>query len=53
VLVHRPAPGLGRGAFEAPAWAFYGVLGVLLLASVAYVGHRLGWFRRGDKDATS
>jgi uncharacterized protein involved in copper resistance len=53
IKVHRPAPGLGRGAFEAPPWAFYGLLGALIVATVAYVGHRLGWFRRSSKDPAS
>ncbi len=41
-VVTRPEPGLARGKWEAPAWAFWVVLALVLLASVAYVLRRLG-----------
>jgi hypothetical protein len=43
--VTRPDPGLGRGRWEAPAWAFWVVLAVILASSAAYLLRRLGLLR--------
>jgi hypothetical protein len=43
--VTRPDPGLARGRWEAPAWAFWVVLVVILVASTAYLLRRLGLLR--------
>jgi hypothetical protein len=40
--VTRPDPGLARGAWEAPAWALWVMLGVLLALSALYVLRRAG-----------
>ncbi len=39
--VSRPDPGLARGKWEAPAWAFWGFLVVVLLGMAAYVALRV------------
>jgi hypothetical protein len=44
--VTRPDPGLARGTWEAPAWAFGVALAVLLVGTALYVAGRLGWFTR-------
>lgn len=44
-IVTRPEPGLARGAWEAPAWAFWVMLAVVILGAAAYVLHRLGILR--------
>ncbi|HLK39806.1 MAG TPA: hypothetical protein VKU41_23780 [Polyangiaceae bacterium] len=35
--VLRPEPGLARGRWEAPAWAFYATLVVAILAAAVWV----------------
>ncbi len=46
-IVQRPAPGtLARGAWEAPAWAFYAAAGLVLLAAALYAAARLGLVKR-------
>lgn len=35
--VVRPDPGLARGKWEAPVWAFYLALAVVVVAAAAYV----------------
>jgi hypothetical protein len=48
--VERPPPGtLARGAFEAPAWAFYLVLVIVLLAAASYAYVRV---RKGRSSVT-
>lgn len=44
-IVIRPEPGLARGKWEAPAWAFWAMLALILAASAAYLLFRLGWLR--------
>lgn len=44
-MVARPEPGLARGVWEAPPWAFWAVLGVVLVGSILYVLHRAGVIR--------
>jgi hypothetical protein len=36
-IVHRPEPGLRRGKWEAPAWAFWTAGGVIVLLAAAFV----------------
>lgn len=43
--VTRPDPGLARGKWEAPAWAFWVVMGVALVAAALYVLRRMGILR--------
>ena len=38
--VTRPDPGLARGKWEAPVWAFYVALAAVIIAAAAYVGLR-------------
>lgn len=40
--VTRPDPGLARGKWEAPAWAFWVVLAVVVLGATLYVLRRMG-----------
>jgi len=40
--VTRPEPGLARGKWEAPAWAFWAALAVVLVGSTLYVLRRMG-----------
>ncbi len=40
--VSRPDPGLGRGKWEAPAWAFWLALALVLLAATLYALRRFG-----------
>lgn len=49
-IVTRPEPGLARGRWEAPAWAFWAMLAVILSAALAYLLHRAGWLRRSRGD---
>ena len=49
-IVTRPDPGLARGKWEAPAWVFWAMLGVILVGSLAYVLRRMG-FLSGTKKA--
>lgn len=44
-VVTRPEPGLARGAWEAPAWAFWAMLAVFSLAATLYLLRRLGLLR--------
>ena len=43
--VTRPDPGLARGKWEAPAWAFWVALAVVLLGVGLYVARRMGLLR--------
>ncbi|MBX3227193.1 MAG: hypothetical protein KIT84_35345 [Labilithrix sp.] len=45
-LVTRPEAGIARGKWEAPAWAFWAMLGVILVFSGGYVLRRMGFFAR-------
>lgn len=40
--VTRPDPGLARGKWEAPAWAFWVALAVVLVGTTLYVLRRTG-----------
>ncbi len=40
--VSRPDPGLARGKWEAPAWAFWGALALVLIAASLYALRRFG-----------
>ena len=44
-IVTRPEPGLARGKWEAPAWAFWVILAVVVLGTAAYVLRRLGMLK--------
>ena len=43
--VTRPDPGLARGKWEAPPWAFWLMLAVLLAGTALYVLRRMGKLR--------
>lgn len=43
--VTRPDPGLARGKWEAPAWAFWVVLAVVVVGVGLYVAKRMGLLR--------
>lgn len=43
--VTRPDPGLARGKWEAPAWAFWVMLAVVLIGTALYVLRRMGMLR--------
>jgi hypothetical protein len=46
-IVSRPEPHtLARGLWEAPPWAFYASMAVVLLAAILYVIDRAGLLRR-------
>lgn len=47
-IVTRPEPGLARGRWEAPAWAFWVMLAVVVLGAAAYLLRRLGLVRIGQ-----
>ena len=47
--VTRPDPGLARGKWEAPAWAFWLALALVALGTTAYVLRRMGMLRLGSK----
>lgn len=47
--VSRPDPGLARGRWEAPAWAFWVALAIVLIASTLYALRRLGILQLGKK----
>jgi hypothetical protein len=47
--VTRPDPGLARGKWEAPAWVFWAMLGVVLVGSLAYLLRRMGFLSRTKK----
>lgn len=44
-IVTRPEPGLARGRWEAPAWAFWAILALVLLSASAYVLRRFGMLK--------
>jgi len=44
--VTRPEPGLARGRWEAPVWAFWIALAIIALGTAAYVLWRMGVLRR-------
>lgn len=44
-VVVRPEPGLARGAWEAPPWAFWAALAVIILGATLYLLVRLGIVR--------
>lgn len=51
-IVHRPDPGtLARGRWEAPTWAFYVAGAVIVLASLVYLGVRVGLFKRSARNS--
>jgi hypothetical protein len=43
-IIHRPDPGLARGKWEAPTWAFWVMGAVALLFALGYLGIRIGMF---------
>lgn len=45
-IVHRPDPGLARGKWEAPTWAFYVAGAAAVLFALVYLGVRVGLFTR-------
>lgn len=49
--VSRPEPGLARGKWEAPAWAFWVALAVILVGVGLYVAGRMGMLGRIIKKA--
>jgi hypothetical protein len=49
--VTRPDPGLARGKWEAPAWAFWLALAVIAVGTTVYVLRRMGMLRFGAKAA--
>ena len=49
--VTRPDPGLARGKWEAPVWAFWVALGVLVVGIGLYVARRAGLIRFRTKKA--
>lgn len=44
--VTRPDPGLARGTWEAPAWALWLMLAVVLIGATLYLLRRVGVLRR-------
>ena len=44
--VTRPDPGLARGKWEAPAWAFWLALAIVVAVTTLYVLGRMGMFKR-------
>lgn len=52
-IVRRPDPGtLARGAWEAPAWAFYAGMAFVILAAALYAALRLGAWQRWKSRAS-
>lgn len=49
--VSRPEPGLARGKWEAPAWAFWVALAVIVAGVGLYVAGRMGMLGRIIKKA--
>jgi hypothetical protein len=49
--VTRPDPGLARGKWEAPAWAFWLALALIAVGTTAYVLRRMGILRFGSRAA--
>ncbi len=47
--VTRPDPGLARGQWEAPAWAFWLALALVVVGTAAYVLRRMGMLRLASK----
>ena len=47
--VTRPDPGLARGKWEAPVWAFWVALAVIAAFSALFVLGRLGMLKRKKK----
>ncbi len=47
--VTRPEPGLARGVWEAPPWAFWTALAVVLVAATAYALVRAGVLQRSSR----
>jgi hypothetical protein len=47
--VTRPDPGLARGKWEAPAWAFWVALAVVVIGVALYVAKRMGFLRLKKK----
>lgn len=45
-IVTRPDPGIARGVWEAPVWAFWVALGLLVVVSTLYALARAGILRR-------
>ena len=43
--VTRPDPGLARGKWEAPAWAFWLALALIVVGTAVYVLRRMGMLR--------
>ena len=41
-IVHRPDPGLARGKWEAPSWAFLAVAAAAIVLTLLYVLARTG-----------
>ncbi len=44
--VVRPEPGLARGVWEAPPWAFWVALGLVVVVAAGYVAARAGLLKR-------
>jgi len=51
--VTRPDPGLARGKWEAPAWAFWVALAVVVVGTALYVLRRLGMLKLSTKNPGS
>ena len=49
--VTRPDPGLARGKWEAPAWAFWLALALIVVGTAVYVLRRMGMLRLRAKAA--
>ncbi len=47
--VTRPDPGLARGAWEAPSWAFWVALAVVLVGAGVYLLRRMGLLKLPKK----
>ena len=47
--VTRPDPGLARGTWEAPVWAFWVALAVVAAVTVLFTLGRLGMLKRKKK----
>jgi hypothetical protein len=47
--VTRPDPGLARGKWEAPAWAFWLALALIVVGTAAYLLRRMGMLKLGSK----
>jgi hypothetical protein len=45
-VIHRPAPGVARGLWEAPPYAFYVALAAVIFFAVPYAAYRLGLLKR-------